>query len=473
MDADGRIARHIIMVNVAHMAALVRVGEVDGKMGAKVLHFLLSAKPEARPGAKAEDYHQQLEQDAVDALGVDTAGVMNYGKSRNDQVATAIRMELRLRIVDLLAAVVDLQRALLTLSKKHGAVVVPGYTHLQRAQPVTLAHYLFAYFDSLQRDAERLAEAYRRVNLCPMGAAALAGTNVKVDRSLLAQSLGFDGIIRNAMDAVSSRDVVVESLSCATMTMIDASRLAEEQVLWSSREFAFIELDDAYSASSSIMPQKKNPVSAELARAKTGSVLGGLVAVSSILKALPYSYNLDLQETTPHLWRAFDDTVSSVKVLAGSISTMKVNSGALGASVAGDYSTAVALANHLARTQKVSFRKAHEVVGELVRISIRKEIPLERVAALQLGRVSSKFGRKMSIDAETAKKVLDPKNFLASISTQGGSNPAFIAADLRLRRQEIESDRSELVKLNSSLRASERKLLRLASGLARGVKVKG
>ncbi len=473
MAADGRIARHVVMVNVAHMAALVRAGEVDGRTGTKVMGFLISAKAEVQPSAKAEDFHQQLEQDAVDALGVDAAGALNYGKSRNDQVATAIRMELRLRILDLLAAIRDLQQALLTLAKKHGAVIVPGYTHLQRAQPVTLAHYLFAYFDSFQRDVERLFEAYRRVNLCPMGAAALAGTSVKLDRNFVAESLGFDGHVRNAMDAVSSRDVAVEALCCAVMTMIDGSRLAEEQVVWSSREFGLIELDDAYSASSSIMPQKKNPVSAEVARAKAGSVLGSLVAVSSILKALPYSYNLDLQETTPHLWRAFDDAVASVRVLAGSLSTMKVKSKAAGLSLAGDYSTAVALANHLVRTQHISFRQAHAAVGELVRTSINKGIPLEKAAASQLGRASAKFGKRVSIDEETARKVLDPESFLTSIFTQGGSNPDFIAADLKLRSREMESNQAERVKLGSSIRASERRLLRLASGLARGVKVKG
>jgi argininosuccinate lyase len=471
MAADARIARHVILVNAAHMIALIHAKEVDGATGAKSLRFLLTASG-VRPGVKAEDFHQQLEQDAVDALGVETAGFMNYGKSRNDQVVTALRMELRARILDLLGAITDLQQALLKLAKKTGSAVFPGYTHLQRAQPVTLAFYLFAHFDAFQRDADRLLQSYQRVNLSPMGAAALAGTSAKVDRKFVAEILGFDGIVRNAMDAVSSRDIVVEALYCAVLTMLDASRLAEEQILWSSREFGFIELDDAYSASSSMMPQKKNAVSAELARAKAGSVLGSLVAVAAIIKALPYSYNLDLQEATPHLWRSFDDAVASLTAMTGSLSTMKVNVEAAREAVADDNSTAVALANHLVRSRKLSFRQAHAAVGELVRISIEKGIPLEKAAAAHLGRATARVGKSVNMDENTARRVLDSQNFLASISTQGGSNPAFIPADVHARQQDIASNRAKLKELGSKLRARDKKLLRLASGLAREAKVK-
>ncbi|HKT21592.1 MAG TPA: lyase family protein, partial [Nitrososphaerales archaeon] len=242
MAADGRIARRVIEVNMAHMAALVRGDEVDRGVGAECISFLAGASSEISPGSKAEDFHQQLEQDAVDKLGVKTAGFLNYGKSRNDQVATAIRMELRSEIIGFVDAVAALQRALLSQISKNGSVMMPGYTHLQRAQPVTLAHHLFAHFDALQRDADRALELYERVNLSPMGSAAMAGTSVKVDRRYVARLLGFSSIVRNAMDGVSSRDVAVEALSCMTMAMLDASRLAEELILWSSAEFGFLEL---------------------------------------------------------------------------------------------------------------------------------------------------------------------------------------------------------------------------------------
>ena len=472
MAADGRIARHVIAVNLAHMAALVGAGEVDGATGAKVVKFLLAASPAISPGAQAEDFHQQLEQQASDALGVETAGFMNYGKSRNDQVATAIRMELREQLIRFLAEMAGLQRALLSLVGRHGAAILPGYTHLQRAQPVTLAHHFSAHFDALQRDVERALQLYARVNLSPMGAAAMAGTSVRLDRRAVARSLGFSGVVRNAMDAVSSRDLAVEALSCATMTMLDASRLAEELILWSSSEFGFLELDDAYAASSSIMPQKKNAVTAEMVRAKAGSVLGDLTAACAILKALPYSYNLDLQEVTPHLWRALDDTAESLGVLAGMVDTASVNAGAISGSVKNDNSTAVALANYLVREHGISFRQAHAIVGELVRVSVGSGKPLAEVAPSKMPSVSARFGKRLAIDAALAKKVLAPEGFLESIATEGGSNPRLIRGGTKARGEELELTLSALSGLRSSLQASERKLNATASGIAREVKSK-
>ena len=472
MASDGRIARHVIRVNLAHMLALARAKEVNAGTASKCIRFLLSASPAVNPDTEAEDYHQQLEQEAVDSLGVETAGFLNYGKSRNDQVATAIRMELRLLTLDLLTAILTLQHALLDLAKKEGETMMPGYTHLQRAQPVTLAHHLLAYFDSFQRDAERLTQLYPRINLSPMGSAALAGTSVGVDRSLVAELLGFSAPVRNSIDAVSSRDFAAEAASCAALTMMDASRLAEELILWSSREFGFVEFADAYSASSSIMPQKKNPVTAEIVRAKSGSVLGSLVSIHTILKALPYTYNLDLQELTPHLWRAFDDSISSVNVLAGAVRSIKVNAKAMQTSVAGDTSTAVGLANYLVAEEGLSFRQAHAIVGELVRSSIEKGISLPKAAATYLPKASSKFGKKLTITEGTAEKILNPKAFLTSISTQGGGKPSSLPSGIVQRRNELSSNLKVISARRASLNASQRKLNRTAKNLSREVKTK-
>ena len=470
MAADGRIARHVVAVNIAHMAALVQAREVDREVGAKCIRFLLGASSEIPPGTMAEDFHQQLEQEGVDALGVEVAGYLNYGKSRNDQVATAIRMELRARLRDLLQSIAGLQEAALRMTGKEGATLLPGYTHLQRAQPITLAHYLFAHFDALQRDAERTVQLYRRVNLSPMGAAAMAGTSLKLDREEVARSLGFAGLVRNAMDAVSARDLAVEALSCATMTMLDASRLAEEMILWSTSEFGFIELDDAYAASSSIMPQKKNAVVAEMVRAKAGSVIGDLVAACAILKALPYSYNLDLQEVTPHLWEALDDTIHSLTVLSGMVSSAKVVHGALKASMADDKSTAVALANFLVKNHGVSFRQAHAIVGQLVRTSSEKGEPLYAVASARLEALTSRLGKPVRIEEAAMKQILDPARFLEAIVTEGGSSPRFIAGGLKVRKRDLALTNSEISGMDSSLKASERKLNAIASGIAREVK---
>ncbi|MDG6981407.1 MAG: argininosuccinate lyase [Nitrososphaerota archaeon] len=470
MADDGRIARRVVEVNMAHMAALVKAEEVDRQVGARCLKFLLSASSEIPPGTKAEDFHQHLEQEAVDALGVETAGFLNYGKSRNDQVATAIRMELRAAIVELARAIGALQAALLGQVRKSGALMLPGYTHLQRAQPVTLAHHLFAHFDAFQRDAERALQLYERVNLSPMGSAAMAGTSVRIDRGYVARLLGFPGLVANAMDGVSSRDTAVESLSCATIAMLDASRLAEELILWSSAEFGLAELSDAYAASSSIMPQKKNAVVAEMVRAKAGSVIGDLVGACVILKALPYSYNLDLQEVTPHLWRALDDATASMRLLAGMVGTAKFREAVARSAASGGNSTAVALANHLASEQGLSFRQAHAVVGQLVRISEETGEPLQETAAKHLPEVSSKFGKKVALGRGTIDGLLDPAKFLGLISTEGGSNPRQIKKGLGDRERDLASTEASVALLSSSLKASEKRLRAAASGIAREVK---
>ena len=472
MAADGRIARQVIAVNKAHMAALVSAGEVDCGTGSKIMKFLLGAPALILPETLAEDFHQQLEQEAVDALGVETAGYLNYGKSRNDQVATAIRMELREGMFSLLGAIIGLQRAVLALVDKHGATLVPGYTHLQRAQPVTLAHHFFAHFDAFQRDSERFIQLYSRINISPMGAAAMAGTPVKVDRKEVARALGFSGIVSNATDSVSSRDLAVETLSCVTITMLDASRLAEELILWSTSEFGFLELDDAYAASSSIMPQKKNAVSAEMVRAKSGSVMGDLMAACAILKALPYSYNLDLQEVTPHVWRALDDTVDSLAVLSGMVATASINVKNIRNSIENDNSTAVALANYLVREHGLSFRQAHSVVGQLVRTSAETNRPLYDVASSKMAAVSARFGKRIAMDAKAAKAILSPEGFLGAIATEGGSNPRFIQAGAKSRQKALAKTVYALSAMRSTLRASERSLNATASGIAREVKSK-
>jgi argininosuccinate lyase len=474
---DWRIAGHVIRTNMAHMISLMESDEVGRDVAASCLAFL--SKASATPGKHvvSEDFHQLLEQEAVDSLGVETAGYMNLGKSRNDQVATAIRMEVREQVLELEDALRDLQQSILNLVRGYGRTIIPGYTHLQRAQPVTVAHHFMAYFDSLQRDVERLLALYPRINLSPMGSAALAGTSVRLDRGRVARLLGFDGCVANALDAVSSRDFVLESISCATLLMLDLSRLSEEIILWSSHEFAFVELSDEYAASSSMMPQKKNPVVAEIIRAKSGSVLGRFVAVGAIVKALPYSYNLDLQETTVHLWPAFDDAIRSVRMMSGMLSTMKFNLHSINESMKADYSTATALANHLVKKEGISFRESHAVVGELVRISMEESIPFEEAIAERLPGVMAqvvkaakkKDRRAGGVDRVTAEWLLDPGRFLSTIVTQGGSNPAFIADELESRRAVLMQTESDVSKLRASLSSSE-SLLLAAVRSATGVK---
>jgi argininosuccinate lyase len=425
---DSPITKHVVSINMAHMLALARAKEVTPAVASAVLSFLDGMPAELPLDASTEDVHHMIEQEAIKSVGMDTAGFMNFGKSRNDQVATAIRMEARARLLDLTAALSKVQASLVLQIRKHKAAIMPGYTHLQHAQPVTLAHHLQSHFDAIQRDIARVADAYGRINLSPMGAAALAGTSVNVDRDYVASLLGFDGLVENAMDSVSSRDFALEAVSTAAIAMVDLSRIAEELILWSSSEFGFVEMADEYSATSSIMPQKKNPVVAETVRAKSGSVLGELTAMFSITKALPNSYNLDLQEVTPHLWKALDDTVDSATLMAEMLSSLKFNEERMRSPLNTDMSTATELANHLVEKYHVPFRQAHAIVGELVRLSVDRHASLERTASEEIEKVSKRItGTPVKIDKDELRSVLDALKTLKMIRSAGGSNPLSVS----------------------------------------------
>jgi argininosuccinate lyase len=298
---DGPLSRHVVTINMAHMIALLHSGEVGKKEGVACVRFLYLLPARMILDPSTEDVHHALEQRAVASIGMEAAGFLNFGKSRNDQVATALRMETRDRVLQILREARGLQTSIARVMARYGQLPLPGYTHLQRAQPTTVFHHMQSYFEAIAEDVDRLTELYARVNRSPMGAAAFAGTSVKVSRASVATWLGFDALVNNSMFAVSSRSFVLETLAAVEILMVDLSKMAEELILWSTDEFGFLELGDEYSATSSIMPQKKNPVVAETIRAKCGSVIGEATAAFSIAKALPNAYNLDLQEMTPHL----------------------------------------------------------------------------------------------------------------------------------------------------------------------------
>jgi len=449
---DGPLSRHVVKINMAHMLSLLASGEVGREQGAACLRFLDRLPDRMKVDPSTEDVHHWLEQKAVASIGMDAAGYLNLGKSRNDQVATALRMETRDRVLQTLRVAKRLQVSLLQVMARYGHLPLPGYTHLQRAQPTTVFHHMQSHFEAVGEDIERLTQLYGRVNLSPMGAAAFAGTSVKVDRAAVASWLGFDGLVNNSMFAVSSRSFVLETLAVLEILMVDLSKMAEELILWSSSEFGFVELEDEYSATSSIMPQKKNPVVAETIRAKCGSVIGEATAAFTIAKALPNAYNLDLQEITPHLWRALDDATSSVDLMAGMLASVAFNSERLKETIKEDMSTATELANELVRAHEVPFRQAHQIVGELVRIAVAKDVSLEAAAEESLGEVAKKVtGSAIKIDKARLRAVLDALKTLMLIGSAGGANPRFTERQVVQNRKEIE-------KLSNWLEQKENKL---------------
>ncbi len=468
---DDPITKHVIKINTAHMLSLIRSGSVDRDVGVDCLRFLAGLPSDLKLDLGTEDVHQMIEQEAIKAVGMESAGYMNLGKSRNDQVATALRMECRDKVISICSALISLQDSVASIARRYSETPFPGYTHLQHAQPITVGHHFESYIQAVQRDVERLTQAYARLNRSPMGLAALAGTSIKIDREYVSKLLGFEGLVSNSVDGVSSRDFVAELLFSAQMVMIDLSRIAEEVILWSSSEFGYVEVADEYAATSSIMPQKKNPVVAETVRAKCSSSLGHLTAVCALLRALPNSYNLDLQEATPHLWSSLRDAEESVELMTGMLSSLKFKLERIEESLHDDKSTATELANYLVTTGGLPFREAHAVVGELVRRSLDEKISLVDAASIYLPEVSSSVaGREVKIDKARLVDVLDVRKTLARIRSKGGANPRLTISELSKDRDLIRENKTWVRKNKSSLGRADRLLGNQVQQYADGMK---
>ncbi|PUB11143.1 argininosuccinate lyase [Paenisporosarcina sp. OV554] len=321
-----------------------------------------------------EDIHLNLEKLLIELIGP-VGGKLHTGRSRNDQVATDMHLFLKHRVAEIVDSIKAFQNAILYQAEQHVETIAPGYTHLQRAQPISFAHHLMAYFWMLERDQQRLSESLKRIDISPLGAGALAGTTFPIDRDKAANYLGFEQVYQNSMDAVSDRDFIVEFLSNASLVMMHLSRFAEEIILWSSQEFQFIELDDAFATGSSIMPQKKNPDMAELIRGKTGRVYGNLFSLLTTLKGLPLTYNKDMQEDKEGMFDTVQTLNGSLQIFEGMVRTMTIHTKRLNEAVHQDFSNATELADYLA-TKGMPFREAHEVTGKLVFLCIQRKIYL-------------------------------------------------------------------------------------------------
>ncbi|WP_026174269.1 argininosuccinate lyase [Effusibacillus pohliae] len=366
---DQKLAVDDIRGSLAHVKMLGACGIIPQEDADQIRAGLLSILTDVKAGkleyaVENEDIHMNIEKNLIERIGP-VGGKLHTGRSRNDQVATDMHLYLRRETKQIIALLADVLQALVDTAEKHIDVIVPGYTHLQRAQPVLFAHHLLAYVGMFSRDAERLQDALKRIDMLPLGAGALAGTTFPIDRELVAKELGFSRIYENSMDAVSDRDFILEFLSGASILMMHLSRFCEELVLWSSTEFGFVELDDAYCTGSSIMPQKKNPDVAELIRGKSGRVYGNLFGLLTVLKSLPLAYNKDLQEDKEGMFDTVETLKGSLALFAGMIRTMEVRRERLSQVVKEDFSNATDLADYLVR-KGLPFRQAHEVIGKLV-----------------------------------------------------------------------------------------------------------
>jgi len=455
MVSDRRLFGHVAKINQAHIIMLVKQRIIDASAGKKLLQALATVKPPARL-RPIEDVHMYVEEEVTKKTGLEIGGNLNIGKSRNDQVATAIRMELRRCVLLLLRSIIATQEALIKLSERNLSTIIPGYTHLQPAQPITFAHYLIAQFDAIQRDRERLGETCERVNESSMGAGALATTSFPIDRVIVAQLLGFDAIVENSLDAVSSRDFILETLANLVILNVNLSRLAEDLIIWSSSNHKLIELPDEFASTSSIMPQKKNPDVLEIIRARTSFTLADLVASVNIMKALPTGYNLDLQEITNRIWNSIDTTLSILKMLVQLIRRLRVRKDALKQSEL-SFTTSTEMANMLFRKCKVPFRIAHKIVGASAKHLYDRGQRFSEITPQLLAQMAKQVtGTSLELGEGIIRSSLDVEKFVESHKVKGGPAPSEVKRMIKVRKKLVLKSKIKLVKMARSLDLAEK-----------------
>ncbi len=391
---DSRMYRQDILGSIAHAKMLGKQGIIPNEDSVLIQTTLNEVLLDIEAGKiefeiDAEDIHMNIEKILISRIG-DTGKRLHTGRSRNDQVALDIRLYLRDEISEIEALLVSLSEVLLNIAEENLDTIMPGYTHLQRAQPITFAHHAMAYFQMLSRDISRLRDCTKRLNVMPLGSGALAGTTYPLDREFVAQELGFDSITQNSLDGVSDRDFVIELASCLSILMMHLSRFSEEIILWASHEFAFIELDDAYSTGSSIMPQKKNPDIAELVRGKAGRVYGDLLALLTVMKGLPLAYNKDMQEDKEAIFDSVDTVKMCLPVFTDMIRTMKVRKENMYKAAQGGFTNATDIADYLVK-KGIPFRDSHEIIGKMVLYCINNNKSIDQLSMQEFSTFSDKI----------------------------------------------------------------------------------
>ena len=438
---DKRLYREDIIGSLAHAEMLSKIGMLTQNEYEKIRKGLLDILESIENNTfdfslELEDIHMNIEKRLTDSIG-DAGGKLHTARSRNDQVALDMHLYVRRETVDAMDKIKDLQLALVELAEKNRDVIMPGYTHLQRAQPILFAHHLLAYFGMLSRDFDRFRDTYHRIDIMPLGAGALAGSTFDIDRHFVADRLNFSRLYSNSMDAVSDRDYVLEFLSNASILMVHLSRLSEEIILWCSKEFSFIELDDAHCTGSSMMPQKKNPDVSELVRGKTGRVIGHLMAMLTILKGLPLTYNKDLQEDKEGLFDVIDTVSFSLAVYSQLIRNLKVCADTMRVATANDFSNATDLADYLVK-KGMPFRQAHSVAGQAVKICLDQNKYLTDLSLPELHQLSPLFETDVM-------QHINIDSCVANRNSYGGTSFEQVALQLNLAQDILHEEHNVLI----------------------------
>ncbi|MFH1722061.1 MAG: argininosuccinate lyase [Candidatus Altiarchaeota archaeon] len=457
---DSHLFFQDVWLSQAHATMLARQGVIPKGDAKKIIKGLAAIKKDYERGSyklktRLEDVHLNIETELGRRIGKDAAGKLHTARSRNDQVVTGVRMHLRERVLEIQESLIAAEKTILSQAKRHANTITPGYTHLQRAQPITLGFWFTGLASTLIRDIERLADCFGRMNRNTLGSCALSGTSFPIDRILTTQLLGFDGIIENSLDASSSRDFILELLSCLAILSSNISRICEDLVLWSGSEFGFVELDDSLSTGSSIMPQKKNPDLLELMRGRTGAVYGNLIQALTVVKGLPSGYSRDLQEDKTLLFESLFIIQSSIVILDEILKTAKWDKLKMRKAAEGEgFLLATELADLLTQTKKMPFRKAHTVVGTLVAALQKKKKNLS-----DSGEVANLLRKQnISVSQTELEKILTVDGAVASHKSQGGTAPKAVEKNIKNLTKQIKIQTKQIATRKRKIEKAKKKI---------------
>ena len=452
IEADTRLIGYDIWGSQAHAIMLARQGIISETDLREILHWLRKAEDDFQNGnfmldPNKEDVHMNVESYLIENTGIEFGGKLHTARSRNDQVLVDARLYIRVEILNVQRGISSLCDAFLSIAKEHIDTVLPGYTHTQHAQPISLGFWATAYVSMFLRDQKRLQSAFELVNTNPLGACALAGTTFPIDRNITTQLLGFGSVHEHALDVISSRDFIAETLFALSLVMANLSRISEEIVYWTTYEFGIAELDDAYSSGSSIMPQKKNADIAELTRGRTGRVYGTLMDLLTNLKGLPLGYNRDFQEDKPPIWESFDIVKACLGILPQLLKTTKFNTQRMTELVNANFSTATELANYLVKEHQISFRESHEIVGWLVGELVKQE---KTFLDWQLT-YSFLKEKDINIPISELKQILDAKIAIKNNQSLGGTSPAEVSRMIESLQEQLNENANWIYKCQTQI----------------------
>ncbi|MCX6695625.1 MAG: argininosuccinate lyase [Candidatus Altiarchaeota archaeon] len=474
IEVDKEMILEDIWGSEAHAIMLAKQGIIEGEDLEKILYWLNIVREKYLKGEftlskENEDVHMNVEKYLIDGAGPEYGGKLHTARSRNDQVLVDSRMHVRQKIIDVKKKLITLQKVFLKIAEENTETVIPGYTHTQDAMPVTLGFWATAYVSAFNRDIRRLDNAYEIVDMNPLGACALAGTSFNIDRKLTTKLLGFGKVHIHTLDVISSRDFVAETLCALAILMSNLSKLAEEMVYWSTFEFGILELDDSFTAGSSIMPQKKNPCVAELTRGRTGRVYGALMQLLTMMKGIPMGYNRDLQEDKPPLWASFDVIEKTLVVTAGMIETMKVDEERLEELAGANFTTATELANHLVREHGLSFRQCHHIVGDLVGTLHRNGKTFMDFDVVD--KVLSKHGIKVKFDE--MRNIFDPKKNIHTYRSLGSTSPKEVRRMIKDFKKDVKASELAIRKQEARIKTAGELTQRIVKEVLSGKDIKG